>query len=41
MEVDANELGGIVGGGVLDRVVGAGVCDGDRWGEAESCAGET
>lgn len=41
MEADANELGGMVGGGVFDRVVGAGVCEGDRSGEAESRPGET
>lgn len=39
MEAEANELGGMVGGGVLERAVGAGVCEGERWGE--SCAGET
>lgn len=40
---DANEDGGNVGGGVLESVVGAGVCDGsDRGsGDIESRAGET
>lgn len=40
-EEEAKELGGMVGGGVLDRAVGAGVWDGDRSGDTESRAGET